>query len=87
MLTITIRIETLGYEDACSTDITSKLVALGHITWQGLTLFLEYQPGQHREVFSLLNSADDWVQAVALVKVEANYGHGDSVLTHANRTT
>lgn len=82
MLTVTIRIETLGYEDDCSTDITRKLVALGHITWRGPTLFLEYRPEEHRKVFSLLNSADAWVQAVALEKVEANYGHGDSALAH-----
>lgn len=84
MLTVTVRIETLGYEDAHSTDISNKLGALGRVTWQGSTLFLEYEPQGHREVFNLLNSADDWVQAVALESVEANYGHGGSTLTRVS---
>lgn len=86
MLTITARIETLGYEDARSKDISNKLSVLGHATWLGSTLFFEYRPQEHREVFNLLNSADDWVQAVALEKVEANYGHGDSTLVCRERS-
>lgn len=81
MLTVTIRIGTLEYEDAHSTDISDKLGALGRVVWQGSTLLLEYEPQEHQKVFSLLSSADDWVQAVALESVEANYGHGDSALT------
>lgn len=76
MLTITIRIKTLGYEDVNSTDISRKLSTLGHAAWQRSTLLLEYQSQEHEEVFHLLNAADDWVQAVTLEEVEANYGHG-----------
>lgn len=82
MLAITIRVETLGYEDAHSTDISNELSAFGPVTKRGPVLFLEYEPQEHYRVFNLLSSADDWVQAVALEKVEANYGHGGSTLAH-----
>lgn len=79
MLTISIKIFTLPYEDFTSTDITEILRAYGNITQRSENeVVLEYDFRNHAAVRETLSAADDWVQGVELCSAEAEYGFGSS---------
>lgn len=75
MLTITVRIETLGLGTRAAEDICSALSYLGQVAWCSPTAFLKYDHTNHEAVCRLLDSWVGWVKAAALEEVEANFNH------------